>query len=67
MTESAKSKTAPEDYYFASMENGLFTMQPFCGCGYRLDEDYFCKKCRKTCRCRLIVCEDAETLALARR
>jgi hypothetical protein len=67
MTKFTESTNTPDDYYFAGLENGLLTMQPFCACGNSLDDDYFCEKCRKTCRCRLIVCEDSEALAMAKR
>ena len=67
MTESGRTDRTPDDYYLACMENGSLSMQPFCGCGNGLDEDYYCERCRKKCRCRRIVCSDAETLALVKR
>ena len=67
MTKFTESTNTPDDYYFASLENGSLTMQPFCGCANRLDEDYYCESCRKKCRCHQTVCNDADTLELVKR
>jgi hypothetical protein len=67
MTEPTDKNRAPDDYYLAGMDDGALSIQPFCGCGNGLDEDYYCDRCRKKCRCRRIVCRDAETLEQVRR
>lgn len=53
-----------QDHYKASIESGELFMQPFCACGNPLNEDYFCEKCSRRCRCYLIVCKDQAALEL---
>jgi len=67
MTGSIETDSTKDDYYLAGMEGGALSMQPFCGCGNDLGEDYFCDRCRKKCSCRRIICRDSETLALVKR
>ena len=62
MTEIVEKENIPRDHYMAGLENGSLVMQPHCACGNSLDEDYFCEKCRKKCRCHLIICDKIETL-----
>ena len=65
MTKIVEKDHIPRDYYTASLENESLVMQPYCACGNSLDEDYFCEKCGKKCRCHLIICDSTETLSLA--
>jgi hypothetical protein len=62
MTRIVEKEYIPRDYYEAALENGSLSMKPCCACGNRLDEDYRCAKCRRECRCHLIVCQDEATL-----
>jgi len=66
MTQIVKKGNSSSDYYEATLENGSLVMTPCCACGNRLDDDYFCEKCKRECRCNLIICQDAVTLDLAR-
>jgi hypothetical protein len=56
-----------DDYYEATLENGELMMTPHCRCGNRLNEDYYCEKCRRHCRCFRIVCDTEATLALVQK
>jgi len=67
MTGSIETDSTKDDYYLAGLEGGALSMQPFCGCGNGLGEDYFCDRCRQKCSCRRIVCRDPETLAMVKR
>jgi hypothetical protein len=66
MTQIVAKKKMPRDYYEATLENGELVMSPLCACGNRLNDDYFCEKCRRECRCHLILCQDEATLDLVR-
>jgi hypothetical protein len=66
MTQIVEKGNSSSDYYEATLENGSLVMTPCCACGNRLDDDYFCEKCKRECRCNLIICQDAVTLDLAR-
>jgi hypothetical protein len=66
MTQIVEKGNIPRDYYETTLDNGSLMMKPYCACGNRLDDDYFCEKCQRECRCHLIICHDEETLALAR-
>ena len=66
MTEIVEKDNIPRDYYAASLESGSLAMKPYCACGNSLDEDYFCEKCRKRCRCHLIICDNTDTLNLVK-
>lgn len=63
MTENTKKTVASNDYYDAKIENGALQMEPHCACGNPLNDDYFCEKCNRQCRCRHIICDNEETLA----
>ena len=62
MTQIVEKGNISSDYYEATLENGSLVMTPYCACGNSLDDDYICEKCRKECRCYLIVCQDEATL-----
>jgi hypothetical protein len=66
MTQIVEKGNIPRDYYEASLENGSLVMKPYCACGNRLDDDYLCERCRRECRCHLILCQDEATLDRAR-
>jgi hypothetical protein len=66
MSDIVKKNQSPSDYYTASLENGSLVMQPYCACGNSLNEDYFCEKCGKKCRCHLIVCDNTAALKLVK-
>ncbi len=55
-------KASSKDHYRAYLENGELVMTPFCACGNSLDDNYFCEKCNRQCRCYEIICEDSATL-----
>ena len=62
MTQIVENGNVPSDYFEAALENGELVMAPYCACGNRLDDDYFCEQCKRACRCRLVLCRDAATL-----
>ncbi|BBO76815.1 hypothetical protein DSCW_42320 [Desulfosarcina widdelii] len=62
MTQMVEKGNVPSDYFEAALENGELVMAPCCACGNRLDDDYFCEQCHRACRCRLVLCRDADTL-----
>ena len=63
MTQIVDKDPAPAtDYYTASLEHGALQLTPHCACGNVLNEDYFCEKCQRKCRCNRIICSDPETL-----
>ena len=56
------------DYFYATLDEGSLVMEPFCGqCHQPLNEDYYCERCQRQCRCIEIVCPDRETLEAAQR
>lgn len=55
-------KARRKDYYRAHLEDDELIMTPFCACGNLLDDDYYCEKCNRHCRCYEIICEDSTTL-----
>jgi hypothetical protein len=67
MTKVIEKNEVSRDYYTASLENGSLQLQPYCACGNSLNEDYFCEKCQRKCRCTQIICRDPTTLDLAKR
>jgi len=50
--------------YYAYLEDGQLVMEPYCTCGNALNENYYCEKCEKHCRCTDVICEDQATLNL---
>jgi hypothetical protein len=62
MTTVIEKHDVPRDYYKATMENDALVMEPYCGCGNPLNDDYFCEKCNRKCHCRIIVCDNEITL-----
>jgi len=64
MTKIVEADHPPRDYYAASLENQSLVMQPYCACGNRLAEDYFCEKCGKKCHCYVIICDSPATFDL---
>lgn len=62
MTEKASKNSGGNDYFFATMEEGSLAMEPYCACGNRLLEEYFCEKCNRQCLCTEIACDNEETL-----
>ena len=50
------------DYFIASHSNDGLAMEPHCGCGQTLDEDYFCGACQRQCSCTEVRCQDQATL-----
>jgi hypothetical protein len=62
MTTVIEKNNISPDYYKTTMENGSPVMEPHCGCGNPLNDDYFCVKCNRKCHCRLIVCDNESTL-----
>ncbi|MFA4915173.1 MAG: hypothetical protein WC560_00700 [Syntrophales bacterium] len=54
-----------KDYFMACIEDDSLTMKPYCGlCEIQLNEDYYCEKCKRQCRCCHIQCEDEKASAL---
>ena len=49
------------------MEDDYLVLEPHCACGNPLNDDYFCNKCNKQCRCRYIACDDEITLEPAKK
>jgi hypothetical protein len=66
MTQIVEKENIPRDYYAATLEDGELVMRPYCACGNRLNDDYFCEKCRRECHCHLILCQDEATLDMVR-
>jgi hypothetical protein len=62
MAMETRAQTVDQDFYRAHLENGQLAMAPFCACGNALNEDYFCERCQRKCRCELVICEDQATL-----
>ncbi len=62
MTISTQDQAGAQDFYRARLENGELIMEPFCACGKALNEDYFCDRCQRKCRCEQVFCRDQETL-----
>ncbi len=61
MSHHDKEKDQPAekaDYFFAHLEKGELVMEPFCRCGNPLEEEYYCEKCQRQCRCTDVVCAD---------
>ena len=51
------------DYFEATLENEMELMlTPHCMCGNMLNEDFFCEKCHRNCRCYHIICDTEATL-----
>jgi hypothetical protein len=67
MTKTTQDSDAAKDYYEASLQNGGLVMTPYCACGNALNEDYFCEKCNRYCRCHQIVCDSTATLELVQK
>jgi len=67
MTTGIEKNDAPHDHYAATLENGALVMEPHCACGNPLNDDYFCEKCNKKCRCRHIICDNETTLKLVKK
>jgi len=61
-TMKTDANAVDQDFYRAHLENGQLAMAPFCACGNGLNEDYFCDRCQRKCRCDLVICEDQATL-----
>jgi len=55
------------DHFRASLEDGGLSMEPYCRCGERLDENYHCPACDRQCRCTTFVCDDEEALFAVKR
>ena len=55
-------KDGKVDYYYAALEGGELVMEPHCGCGNALEEEYFCEKCDRQCVCTEIRCKNDATL-----
>lgn len=55
------------DHYKATLEMDCLSMTPYCACGAMLNEDYFCEKCNKRCRCFRIFCDTSATLDLVQK
>lgn len=55
------------DFFRAYIENGGLSMEPFCGCGERLNENYHCSVCDRDCRCTTFVCNDEATMDAVKR
>ncbi|MDD2605416.1 MAG: hypothetical protein RBR20_09645 [Desulfobacterales bacterium] len=55
-----------QDFYRAHLENDQLAMEPFCACGNALNENYFCDRCQRKCRCDLVICQDQATLERVR-
>jgi len=56
------------DYFFSTLEEGSLVMEPICGeCKEQLNEDYYCDRCQRQCLCTNIVCQDQETLEVAKK
>ena len=62
MTTVIEKNDGLRDYYKATLENGSLVMEPCCACSNPLNDDYFCDKCNRKCHCKLILCNDDETL-----
>ena len=60
------NEEAKMDYFIVSIEDGGFTLKPFCSCGEMLDEDFHCAKCERQCSCTELRCDSEETLAKAK-
>ena len=67
MTTVIEKNDVSQDHYKATLENGSLVMEPCCACDNLLNEDYFCNKCNRQCRCRHIVCDNETTLELVKR
>lgn len=67
MTTVIEKNDVPRDHFKAALENGSLVMEPCCACGNPLNDDYFCNKCNRQCRCRYIVCDNETTLELVKR
>jgi len=66
MTKIVEKNNLPCDQYEATLENESLVMKPYCACGNSLDEDYFCNKCNRHCRCNQIVCDNENTLKVVK-
>ena len=64
---SSPLKKQRQDYYEATLENNALVMKPYCACGNPLDEDYFCEKCNRRCRCYQVYCDTETTFGLVNR
>lgn len=62
MNATTEKDKLHHDYYKATLENGNLAMTPYCACGNALNDDYFCEKCSRRCRCYEIVCDNTATL-----
>lgn len=62
MTTIIEKNGISRDYYKATMEKDSLVMEPYCGCGNPLNDDYICEKCNRKCHCRIIVCDNEITL-----
>jgi hypothetical protein len=60
-------KDRKRDYFLARSGGEELDMEPFCFCGKALEQDYFCPDCNHKCNLTLIVCDDAQALALAQK
>jgi hypothetical protein len=50
------------DFFSAHLVEGELIMEPHCACGEVLEEEYYCEKCKRQCRCLEIRCENEVTL-----
>lgn len=66
MNRETEAQAVEQDCYRAHLENGQLAMAPFCACGNALNEDYFCERCQRKCRCELVICADQATLERVR-
>ena len=60
-------KAHEKDYLLAYWENGGLVMEPHCFCGAALEEDYFCGKCSRKCKCKFIACQDPQALTVVQK
>jgi hypothetical protein len=57
-------KTHAVDYLLASIQEGELVLEPFCSCGYGLDENYHCEQCGKVCDCKFVACSGPQALGI---
>jgi len=66
MNSDGKDQADQQDCYRARLDDGELIMEPFCACGQALNEDYFCDRCQRKCRCEHVICRDQATLEKVR-